>query len=144
MRAEGCILKCSKPLLQCSLACSCLCKVFSLVYDALLLTFCNFLAFKSEFTLSTCISFTGVSIWRYGAENSASKYYLAPRAVFGALDNAEAGNYELLDSHERPCTEVYAARHVLYSLFLSTPSLCRHNIALWAANFGFASRRPTA
>ena len=31
---------------------------------------------------------TGVSIWRYGAENSASKNFLAPKAVFAAPDNA--------------------------------------------------------
>ena len=35
--------------------------------------------------------YTGVSIWRYGAENSASKNFLAPKAVFAAPDNTAAG-----------------------------------------------------
>ena len=49
--------------------------------------------------------YTGVSIWRYGAKNSASENFLAPRAVFAAPDNAAAGNYELSDSLERPCSQ---------------------------------------
>ena len=49
----------------------------------------------------------GVSIWRYGAKNSASENFLAPRAVFfAAPDSAAAGNYELSDSLEWPCAEV--------------------------------------
>ena len=42
----------------------------------------------------------GVSSWRYGAKNSASENFLAPRAAFAAPDNAAAGNYELSDSLE--------------------------------------------
>ena len=47
----------------------------------------------------------GVSIWRYGAKNSASENFLAPRAAFAAQDNAAVGNYELSDSLERPCSQ---------------------------------------
>ena len=35
--------------------------------------------------------FPGVSIWRYGPENIASKNFLAPKAVFAAPDNSAAG-----------------------------------------------------
>ena len=49
-----------------------------------------------------------MSIWRYGAKNSASENFLAPRAAFAALDNALSGHV----ANARCSTAPQRRRHV--------------------------------